>query len=95
VVSVAGGVALALAASSDKEDLDACRGSCSQDDVDAAQRKFLFGDILLGVGVLSLATAAVLVLTAAPRTASAATRPPGSVVRRQPRGPFPGLRVSF
>lgn len=46
-----------------KSDLDACRGACLQEDVDAMNRAFLIGDVAVGVGVVALAVAAVLHFT--------------------------------
>ena len=48
---------------SQKGDLDNCKGSCAQSDVDAAKRKFLVADIGLGVGLLSLGAATYFYLT--------------------------------
>lgn len=46
-----------------KSDLDACRGACLQDDVDAMNRSFLIGDIAIGASAVALVVAAVLHFT--------------------------------
>lgn len=50
---------------SKRNDLDsrACKPACPQEDVDAAKRNFLIGDIALGVGVVSLGVATVIYFT--------------------------------
>jgi hypothetical protein len=57
--------AFGLMGMADKKDLDAksCKPDCAQSDVDKAKQKFLIADIGLGVGVVSLAAAAVLYFT--------------------------------
>ncbi|MBX3184039.1 MAG: hypothetical protein KIT72_00830 [Polyangiaceae bacterium] len=54
----------ALTGSQQRRDLENdCKPACPQADVDAVDRKFLFADISLGVGLVSLGVAAYLILT--------------------------------
>lgn len=57
VVGLAGFGYFALDGRSKVDDLDKCKPDCPHDDVQAARRSFLIGDISLGVGVAALAGA--------------------------------------
>jgi len=48
---------------SQKGTLDACKGGCSNRDVDTMQRTFLVSDVAMGVGLVALAAATVMYLT--------------------------------
>jgi hypothetical protein len=49
-----------LSGVSARNDLEKCRGSCPDGDVDAVQRKFIIADVSLGISVVSLAAAALV-----------------------------------
>jgi hypothetical protein len=49
-----------------QSDLERCKPSCAEEDIDAVQRRYLFADISLGVGVVALGAAAYLVATSEP-----------------------------
>jgi hypothetical protein len=49
-----------LSGMSKRSDLEACRGRCSDSDVDSAFHHFVAADISLGVGVLALGVASVI-----------------------------------
>jgi hypothetical protein len=51
---------LGLSGKSDRDDLYACRPSCSSDDVSAARTKFLVADVSLGVAIVALGVALYL-----------------------------------
>ncbi len=54
----------ALTGRQQRSDLESdCKPNCPQADVDAVDQKFLFADISLGVGLVSLGVAAYLILT--------------------------------
>ena len=53
-----------------KSDLDACKGHCASDEVDAVRRDFVIADVSLGIGILALGAAAYVVF----RDSGAATR---------------------
>jgi hypothetical protein len=65
-LAAVGGVGLAsfgvfaIKSHSAKNDLDACKGHCTEDDVDAVRRDQIIADVSLGVGVLALGIAAYL-----------------------------------
>lgn len=54
--------------------------SCSQNDVDAAHRKLIVGDVLAGVGVVAIGVATLLFLTSPRKAASARRGAPGASV---------------
>src|SRR5262249_19486390 len=62
-LGIAGG--FYISALSQKNTLDGCRPRCAVSDVDTMRRTYLVGDVLLGVGVVALATAAILFVTRA------------------------------
>lgn len=63
VVGLAGFGYFALDGRSKKSELDDCRPGCDPDDVDAARRSFLIGDVFLAVGVSALAGATIVYAT--------------------------------
>ena len=63
VAALAGFGYFALDGRAKKNDLDGCRPSCNPDDVDAARRSFVIGDVLLAVGVSALAGASIVYVT--------------------------------
>ncbi len=64
VAALGGFVYFALDAPADVDDMDRrCAPNCPQDEVDAAERKALFADIALGVGVAALAGSAIVIVT--------------------------------
>lgn len=63
VVGLAGFGYFALDGRSKKSDLDDCKPGCDPDDVDAARRSFLIGDVFLAVGVSALAGATLVYAT--------------------------------
>jgi len=68
----------------ERSDLDACKPTCSDDEVDPVRTKFIIADISLAVGVVSLGVATIMLLSGAdePETGKAGV----SVVG----GPLPG-----
>jgi hypothetical protein len=71
-VWILGGIGLAslgvgggfgIAGLSQKSTLDECRPRCASSEVDTMQRSFLVGDVLMGVGIVSLGAAAILYFT--------------------------------
>ena len=77
VAALAGSAFFELRGLSKRSDLDAqnCKPYCSSSEVDSAKQSFLIGDIALGVGVVSLGTAAYFYFTrpAVPNASQAAT----------------------
>jgi hypothetical protein len=63
IVGLAGFAYFALDGNSKVDDLEQCKPSCPHDDVEAARRSFLIGDISLGVGVVALAGATYFYLS--------------------------------
>ncbi len=64
VAAVGGFAAFAISGYSQEQSLQStCSPNCSKSDTDAIKRKYLYGDILLGVGVVSLGVATVLFLS--------------------------------
>jgi hypothetical protein len=57
------GAAFQISGMGKRSDLFACRPACGQDQVDSAERTLWVGNILLGVGVVSLAVATWLYVT--------------------------------
>jgi hypothetical protein len=96
VVALAGAGYFWLSASSAETDLEdsGCEPNCADSDVDSIHQKRLFGDIALGVGVVSLGVAAYLILS--PRKPA---RPPPEAarldVRIAPGGAFAGVSGHF
>ncbi|MEZ4224292.1 MAG: hypothetical protein R3B13_25305 [Polyangiaceae bacterium] len=72
-VALAGTAFFWLGAEGEKSDLESsgCSPNCAQDDVDSIKQKRLFGDIALGVGVVSLGAAAYFWLSADGKSAPA------------------------
>lgn len=95
VVALAGSAYFWLAAESDKSDLDACKPACSQDDVDAVERKRLFGDIALGVGVVSLGAATYLLLARPKAPPAESARAPRLDLQARPGGAFATVSGRF
>lgn len=62
VAGFAGFGVFALQGASSRSDLDSCRPSCAQEDIDASKQKFLIGDVFLGIGLVALAGAVVIYL---------------------------------
>jgi hypothetical protein len=58
LASLTGGAIVAATGLSKKSDLDQCKPGCNPDDVSSMRRTFVVSDILIGIGVVSLATAA-------------------------------------
>jgi hypothetical protein len=58
VIGVGSFVFFGLRAHSKKQDLEACKGHCSSDDVNAVRRDQIVGDVSLGVGLCALGAAA-------------------------------------
>jgi hypothetical protein len=68
VVGVTGFVAFGLIGNGEKSDLDQqmCKPNCPSSEVTTVERNYVIADVSLGVGVVSLAVAAVLFLTRSP-----------------------------
>jgi hypothetical protein len=82
-VTAAGGALLALSASSDNSTLEnQCVPSCLASDLDAARRKALIGDVMMGAGALVGIGGAVLVLTAPSDTPKPAEPPSDGATQR-------------
>jgi hypothetical protein len=60
VVLAGVGTYFEFAGLSGKRDLDACKGSCTQDAIDSNRSTFRAGDILIGAGLVALAVGAYL-----------------------------------
>jgi hypothetical protein len=86
---VVGGVAVAMlvpgiifeiSGFSKRSDLDSCKGSCSQDQVDSAKSTMLTGDVFLAVGLIAAGTATYLWVTrpGAPNGVAVAPLPGGA-----------------
>ena len=81
LVAVGFGVGLWAIGLRDRSDLrDACASptSCNQNDIDAAKTKLVVGDILVGIGVVALATG--IYLAVRPRAEHTSSRAPGFVI---------------
>jgi tetratricopeptide repeat protein len=63
VVGLAMGTYFEVSGFSKRSDLDSCKGSCPQDQVDSARSTMLIGDISLGLGLAAAAAATYLYLT--------------------------------
>jgi len=63
LASVAGGAVVAATGFAKRSDLASCKPRCDPDDVDAMRRTFIVSDLLVGVGVASLAAAVFLYVT--------------------------------
>jgi hypothetical protein len=63
LVGLGGFAYFGLKGKSEKTTLDQCKPACNPDDVDHNKRTFLYSDVALGVGVVSLGIATVLFLT--------------------------------
>lgn len=74
LVGLGGFTYLGLKGKSEKSTLDACKPACDPSDVDHGKRTFLYADLALGVGVVSLGVATVLFLTRPAGDASTATK---------------------
>jgi hypothetical protein len=83
VVAIGLSIPMYLSAQKSRSDLEArCgdRGVCDPSEGDSLQRKFLYGDIALGVGVIALASATILWIAAPKKTVTAGVAPmPGGV----------------
>jgi hypothetical protein len=60
VVAVGAGLGLYLVGSGQKKQLDECEPVCDPDRVSRTKRTFVFGDVAMGVGVVALASAAIV-----------------------------------
>jgi hypothetical protein len=95
VLALAGAGYFWLSASSSEKELEdsGCEPSCADGDVDSIRQKRLFGDIGLGIGVVSLGIATYLLLTPEKKT------PPSEAarldVRVAPGGAFAGVSGHF
>lgn len=72
VLALGTAVGFWISGRSDRADLyDTCgtTGSCTDDDVDAAKRKLVIGDVLAGVGIVALGAAVVIAIVVHPETA--------------------------
>jgi hypothetical protein len=77
LLSLGVGGVFAITAWSQKGTLDECRPSCATSDVDSMRTKYVVSDVLLGIGTITLATAALVYLTRPTRsTPAAALRAP-------------------
>jgi hypothetical protein len=96
VVALAGTAFFWLGSESEKSDLESsgCSPNCSQDDVDSIAQKRLFGDIALGVGVVSLGAAAYFWLAPGRKKAVPAEAAQVDVILRD-RGAFATVRGAF
>lgn len=63
VAALLGFAYFALDGRSKKSDLDECDSACDPDEVDAARRSFLIGDVFLAVGISALAGATIVYAT--------------------------------
>ena len=63
IVGLGGFAYFGLKGKSEKSTLDDCKPGCDPADVDHAKRTFLYGDVALGVGVVSLGIATALFFT--------------------------------
>ncbi len=95
-VALAGTAFFWLGAEGEKSDLEdsGCSPNCSQDDVDSISQKRLFGDIALGVGVVSLGAAAYFWLAPEGKKAPPAESARVDVFLRD-RGAFATVRGAF
>lgn len=100
VLGLAGFAYFGLSGKDQRSDLESsCKPNCSQDQIDEVDQKFLFADISLGIGVVSLGVAAYLLLSegstsAAPGDSARAPRSPW-LVTAAPGGGFAGYRGRF
>jgi hypothetical protein len=72
LASVGSGAAFAISGFSKRSDLDTCKPYCKPDDVASARRTFVVSDVLIGVGLVSLAVAVYLYASRPTRSAKAA-----------------------
>jgi hypothetical protein len=95
VVALAGAGYFWLSASSSEKDLEdsGCEPNCADSDVDSISQKRLFGDIALGVGVVSLGVAAYLLFS--PKKQSPQSEGARLDVRVAPGGAFAGVTGRF
>lgn len=97
VVALGGFAYFALSGESQRSDLESsCKPNCEQSKIDEVDQSFLFADISLGVGVVSLGVATYLLLSGssdAPAAESARSLPLN--VAATPGGAFAGWRGSF
>jgi hypothetical protein len=63
VVAVGVGTVFAVSGASAESDLDACKPSCSADDVNGVSTKYAVSDVLFSAGAVSLVAAAYLFIT--------------------------------
>ena len=99
VLGLAGFAYFGLSGKGQRSDLESsCKPNCTQDQIDEVDQKFLFADVSLGIGVISLGVAAYLFLSDSSgspgRGDSAARRSPVSLVAT-PGGAFAGYRGHF
>ncbi|MEZ4227098.1 MAG: hypothetical protein R3B13_39535 [Polyangiaceae bacterium] len=66
VAGLAGFTYFSLKGRSDEDDLSSCKPNCTDDAVSDVERTYLFGDISLAVGVVSLGAATYFLLTDEP-----------------------------
>ena len=86
-----------LSASSAESDLEdsGCEPNCADDDVDSIEQKRLFGDIALGVGVVSLGVAAYFLFTPQKKKSPPPADAARFDVRALPGGAFAGVSGRF
>lgn len=86
-----------LGSESQKSELEdqGCAPACSQDDVDSIKQKRLFGDIALGVGVVSIGAAAYLIATAGDKKEKPAVAAQSVNVQLLPGGAFGSVGARF
>ncbi len=66
VVALGSFAIFGLSGKSDVNDLQSCKGHCSQSSVDKARTKLIIADISLGVGIIALGVATYMFVTRAP-----------------------------
>ena len=63
VVALGSFAIFGLGGKSDVDDLQSCKGHCSEDSVDKARTKLIIADISLGVGIVALGVATYMIIT--------------------------------
>jgi hypothetical protein len=89
------GIALEVSGLSQHSALDRCKGSCAPSAVNSDRTTFQVGDVTLGIGLASLAAAAVLFFTRPSAAASTTARGAWLLIDPHPGGADVGLGGRF